>query len=234
MKFAKILVDKILLKFGFKLSRSLDQSDIKKVIHKNIIEHSDGILHIGAHYGEERYLYNQYQKYVLWIEGDPVHFKQLEENISKFHKQKTKLALLGDVNQKKRNFYRASNQGESSSIYEFSKNPGFDSINLRTDSIVELPLVRLDSILSENEVKTYSHWIVDVQGAELDVLKGAGKLLKYANSLMVEMSNREIYKNGSKPAEIFSYLSNFNLYPIWDLGFMEHGDVLFLKKNLRT
>ena len=50
-----------------------------------------------------------------------------------------------------------------------------------TDEIRDVKSITLDDFLEKNyiDTKKYNHWVIDVQGAELDVFKGATKNLKF-------------------------------------------------------
>ena len=52
----------------------------------------------------------------------------------------------------------------------------------------------LDTVIQQHqiEIKNYDHWVIDVQGAELDVLKGSKQNLKFCNSLYIEV-RKETY-----------------------------------------
>ena len=47
-----------------------------------------GIIHVGAHRGEEAPVYEWFGKKVLWFEANPYIFKDLEDNIYKYKYQK--------------------------------------------------------------------------------------------------------------------------------------------------
>ena len=57
----------------------------------------------------------------------------------------------------------------------------------------------LDKIFNENaiKIKNYNHWIIDLQGAELQALHGAKKSLKYCRSINVEISKKKYYSGES-------------------------------------
>jgi hypothetical protein len=71
-------------------------------------------------------------------------------------------------------------------------------------------MVRLDNLLVNVDIKDFTHWVIDVQGAELLVLQGAGDLISYCKSITIEVSSRETYLGGVKHLELKDYLSIFN------------------------
>ena len=50
----------------------------------NIILNSNGILHIGAHRGSERFVYDHLGKPVVWIEANPYIFDEQQLNLNEF------------------------------------------------------------------------------------------------------------------------------------------------------
>jgi FkbM family methyltransferase len=219
----------ILRKMGFQITRSLPENDIKAQILDNILLSSRGVLHIGAHFAEEANEYADALKPVLWIEGDPKIFEVLSSRISNIPLQKAVCALLGEDNVSEVKFFRASNEGASSSIFNLVQNHGFP--NLKIEHELSLPMVRLDSILGTSELELLDHWVIDVQGAELSVLREAGTLIKFANSILVEASNREIYSGGVSFSDLNDYLIKNGFVRLWNLGFREHSNLLYVRRN---
>jgi FkbM family methyltransferase len=57
---------------------------------------------------------------------------------------------------------------------------------------------------------------IDVQGAEMMVLKGAGRILKQSNpALLVELSEEALNKFGSSVSEILKYLAELGYEAFW-------------------
>ena len=103
--------------------------------------------------------------------------------------------------------------------------------------INEMSLVskKLDTIIRESEIdmKNYDHWVIDVQGAEMEVLEGSKQNLKFCNSLFIEVSKGEVYLKGSQWNEVKNFLMGFNLIPINEIQ-SEHENVLFVRKINRN
>lgn len=115
----------------------------------------------------------------------------------------------------------------SSSIYEFGSELGFE--NLRMTKTIDLPMVRLDSILSDAESENFPYWVLDVQGNELNVLKGSGSLLDQCHSIYTEVSTREVYKGGVLFQELKNYLNDKGFIPLWDPLDASHENVIFTR-----
>lgn len=153
----------------------------------------------------------------------------LQESISKFPSQSAICALLGDENDKKCNFYIANNDAQSSSLFEFGSE--MNHKGLMMTSSLELSMKRLDSLLERSNLEQGSHWVVDVQGAEFQVLEGSGRLIDNAYSLEVEVSTRDEYMNGTKFEELNRFLNRKGFFALWKPKGNSHEDLLYLRRN---
>ena len=196
-------------------------------LHIQILRESHGVLHIGAHLGQESAKYAEIGTDVLWVEADPETYKLLQHQISVYsNSQKSINALLGEKSHQRVDFYRASNNGQSSSIFKF----GEDKFpNVFTSSTIELVSMRLDDLFSESELAHYDHWVIDVQGAELQVLHGAINSLPSCKSLLVEVSRANHYEGGANYEDLCNFLRRFGFKPLWEPQEGFHGNLLFLK-----
>lgn len=229
----KAQINSVLRYFGIEILRIENSSRFRDFVSERNLIASRGVLHIGAHFGEERFMYAKFQKPVLWVEAVPDYFKQLMANIEAIDDQEARLFLLSDE-ERVVDFYIASNEGASSSLYALSKKNGFEKTGLKMESTVQLKTIRLDQALSEEDFLKFDHWVVDVQGAELAVLKGAGEYLSFSNSIQVEVSRREIYVGGAEYSELVDFLNHRGFVQIWEAHTGEHMDVLFLRRNGAT
>lgn len=226
-----ILANKLLRKFGIHISKIGEDSaeDLVGRIQNSLINQSKGILHIGAHIGQERNTYNALKKPVLWIEAIPEIFTILASNISGLYEQVALCVLLGDIEESPTKFHLASNQLASSSLFEFGSQKGFKSLNMTGE--IDLEMRRLDHVCSKNDLRRYNHWVIDVQGAEMKVLQGAGKLIEQCESLLIEVSTREVYASGTTWPDLRSYLVDKDLYPLWEPLENSHENIIFIRKG---
>ena len=198
-------------------------------IKNTLILNASMVLHIGAHKAQEASEYALSDKSVIWIEANPSLLPAIEKEISRFPKQKVLIALLGDINSKEVDFYLSNNDEQSSSIFNFGSE--MNHKGLKMVSSIGLSKKRLDLCFDIGEIKSGSHWIVDVQGAELKVLIGAGTLLDKAYSLEIEVSTKDEYLNGARYQELESFLKDKGFFPLWKPQEKSHEDLLFLKRN---
>lgn len=195
-------------------------------VYAKMIKLSSGVLHIGGHIGQEADFYRSCERPVLWIEGNPEKFEILRAKLKEYKDQDCLLALLGDKSIDEQPFRIASNDGASSSIYEFVDRHELD---VKMVDIVKLPMVRLDATITEVVAKKYDFWVLDVQGAELKVLKGAGRLLDSVLALAVEVKRHSFYKEGAAWEDIEMFLSKRGFTALWEPDQEEETMVTFLR-----
>ena len=247
-----IFLKKIIQNLRLLISKFLkvDLKLIKENIYKNqetptydsiyYLYKSKGVLHIGAHRGSERFVYDWLGKEVTWIESNPKIFRELEKNLIEFKYQKSYEALLHSKNGEIVDFFLSSNDNASSSIYDFSKDFKDNKLffqnkkrNIAMTGKIKLRTCTLDDLILKHDIdiKKFNHWIIDVQGAELEVLKGAINSLKFCDSITVEVSTENFYEKGSKYDDVKEFLNEINFKVIKDPK-RNHEDVVFIKNNL--
>jgi FkbM family methyltransferase len=198
---------------------------------------STGVLHLGAHTGQEAGFYHSLNKSVVWVEAIPNVFKQLTENISQYHNQEAINALITDLDDQIYNFNVSNNwNGVSSSIFEFGdygsgENSLWPSLNLTMVNQIQLTSIKLDSLFEKNNIdsKNYDFWVIDLQGAELLALKGSDNSIKNCNMIYAEISQKEVYKNGVLYKELKNFLNDKGFHPLNEPNEI-HDDVLFIRR----
>lgn len=194
-------------------------------IEDQFIRNANGVLHIGAHLGQERQRYFESGIKVIWIEAIPEVYEKLQTNISRYPNQTAMNALLGYKNNVSVGFNLSSNELASYSNNGFGSELGFDKLHMVSQ--ITLPMKRLDDFFTTQTLADYDHWVIDVQGAELLVLLGSGSLLEICNSLLVEVSTRQVYQSGATWGEIQNYLHRFGLVPLYSPDASSHENILF-------
>jgi len=84
----------------------------------------------------------------------------------------------------------------------------------------------LENYLRPDVVQTPCLMKIDVQGAELDVLRGAGSALDLVDEVLVELSFEELYSGQPLAQEVASYLGarDFGLVAITDVTTRPNGE----------
>lgn len=200
---------------------------LKKEIKENLLFKYPNIIHIGANTGQAANWYNANKIEVIWIEPEPKNFKALKSNISNYKGQEAIQALIGSENRDNVPFYIANNSGMSSSIFSFGA--GMDHKGLRMTDLISLQMFRLDTLFKTRDISNHNYWVVDVQGSEYEVLKGAGKLLNDVKVIEIEVSTRDEYAGGAKYKEVKEILNSFGFFPLWEPEDNSHEDLIFIK-----
>ena len=122
---------------------------------------------------------------------------------------------LGDINKIKK-FHISGNRESSSLLKNFKKHT-----DLRPDSktikIEKINVERLDNFKREiSKLEKNLLLKIDTQGSEIDVLKGAGNLIKNIKCLFVEVSLVPLYKNQKLWLDIIEYVKKFD-FNVWSV-----------------
>ena len=171
-------------------------------------------------------------------------FDPLEENVAKINKNlgkwgsvKTFQSALGDRKgnvQFNLNDFRAS-----SSILEMDTQHRQAFPETTHTTKVDVPMARLDDFLPEMKVQAPAFLKIDVQGFELNVLKGATNLLPIVDYLMIEVTYQTLYKNQPLYGDIYQYLhtrgfefaGNIDSLVSPKNGAILQSDALFIRKG---
>lgn len=187
---------------------------IKRIVFgpfDNFLKDSNGVIHIGANIGQEKDHYKKFKvKRVLWIEADPNTFKKLKKNIKQYKNQKALNYLLN--NKKKNIIFNVSNfGGNASSIFNFSEHKKMHP-DVKFTKKIMLKSYTFEEMIAKERIiiKDYNTLIMDTQGSELLILKGAKKFIHQFKYIKLETSDYEIYKKAPILKTITSFLKLHN------------------------
>jgi len=188
------------------------------------LKEAKGVIHIGANLGQERELYAKYNLEILWVEPISNIFLQLQENLKPFPRQHALNYLLTDVDNKAYDFHIASNAGASSSIFNFGKHQEiWPEVNYLTSVILNSITFSTLVEIGEIDVSRYDSLVLDTQGAELLVLRGARDLLRNFRFIKAEAADFESYEGCNTLDDLEDYLD--------PLGFKEVSKKRFAAKG---
>ena len=88
---------------------------------------------------------------------------------------------------------------------------------------------RLDSKFEVHDLVNYDHWVIDVQGAELMVLEGAGQLISVCKTIFIECSLTEFYEGGAMWNQIIEFLNRNGFKYFLLPPNISHLNVIFFK-----
>ena len=190
-----------------------------------------GVLHIGAHWGEE---YKDYAKCdiknMIFFEPIKSNYEMLMDVLPKSDNIKAFNYALGNETGAKEMFTETINRGQSCSFLEPHKHlkvyPHIKFIGKETVEINRLDDVSFDRTL-------YNMINIDVQGYELEVFKGAPETLNSINIIYAEVNFDEVYKNCCKVEDIDYFLSALGFDRVLTetkYRYLGWGDALYLKR----
>jgi|TARA_B100002019_G_scaffold33093_1_gene27098 FkbM family methyltransferase len=199
-------------------------SDIVKKYNMNI----NGIIHIGAHYGEEIVDYiNEGIQNVILFEPLSDNFDILHENSQNLNANIEAYQVALGSEPGEATMYVSDNEKQSSSILKpkvhLSHHP---DVKFPSKEEVEVHL------LDEYDCHNYNFLNMDVQGYELEVLKGGSETLKNIDYVYCEVNRDEVYENNAYIEELDEYLANYNMSrveTVWSGGIW--GDALYIKQK---
>lgn len=173
-----------------------------------------GVFHVGASIGQEIPDYAKYVSDMIFVEAIPAVFVQLVQNLPSDCGLAFNECLL-DVDGEERDFNIATNEGQSSSLLQFGTHAKAHP-EVRFTGTIKVRTKRGDTMIKENDIDLtkYDFLNVDVQGVELEVLKGMGKELTKINYAYIEVNKEELYRGCALVGEIDEYLLGFGLHPI--------------------
>lgn len=193
-----------------------------------------GIVHIGAHYGQEADHYRGYVgERVVWVEAHPEYYAKLSDNPS-LGSQIAINACISDVTGEQVDFYITKDEYASSLLkpeFHQVQNPHAPitgTIKVSTITYADL-LVQHSGLVADlmNEANVL---VLDVQGAEKMVLEGMGSLDQFA-AVATEYSTVEFYEHGPRLSDLDEMLGAAGFRRVFPTDGQEiiHADALYVR-----
>jgi FkbM family methyltransferase len=167
-----------------------------------------GLVHVGANRGSEYATYCvRTHGPLLYVEAIPELAELVRRRLDPRRPHFMRQAVVSDVAGETVLFHVASNNGGSSSLLAPGRHAElYPSITF--EKTLELVTERLDDIVAERgEEASYNVVVLDVQGAELKVLKGAPELLARVDAVFAEVSSEPLYEGGCTFLEVTNWLA---------------------------
>lgn len=173
----------------------------------NYLEKSEVIFDIGANIGQTAFNMSKTQQakglnpVVYAFEPYPKTFQKLEDNIRK----NTELAI------KAFNLGLGSQKGSLHMMQHHALNSGGFRMTSDTSNSIVVPVISLDEFVSENGIRAIDFIKIDVEGFELEVLKGAQETIRRFRPVIVfEYSVENILAQQGNIPEALDELINNN------------------------
>ena len=187
-----------------------------------------GIVHIGAHYGEEiqEYVNNGIQNITVF-EPLSVNFNTLAERLQNVNAdiQGYQTALGSEKGTAV--MYLSSNEAQSSSILKPKEHLEHHP-DVTFDGTEEVEVDLLDNF----DLRGANFMNIDVQGYELEVFRGGKKTLEQIDYVYCEVNRGEMYEGNPMIEELDEYLSEYGFERVethWPETWYKWGDALYIK-----
>jgi FkbM family methyltransferase len=188
-----------------------------------------GVLHIGAHRAEEMSLYSELGwGHMHWVEANPrlakVLATSLDPGANTIHE-----CAAWDIDRKIMVFNETSDS-QSSSLLRLKQHSIYYPQILHKDAY-EVEARRIDCLY--NSPPPFSFVNVDVQGAELQAIRGMGALVRAVDAIYSEVNREELYEGCAVVHEIDEYLKIYGFERVatrWIIG-KGWGDALYLNRD---
>jgi len=186
-----------------------------------------GIIHIGGHYGEEidEYVRNGIQEIVIF---EPLSdsFDVLCENIKDLNANIIAHQVALGPEETVATMYVSDNEKQSSSLLK-------PKVHITHHPHVKFPETEEVEVkvLDDFKYNRYNFINMDVQGYELEVLKGAKKTLENVDYVYCEVNRDEVYEGNAYVEELDEFLSQYNMERVetsWEGQIW--GDALYIRK----
>jgi FkbM family methyltransferase len=204
--------------------------DLKTLIEKHQINNVTGILHIGAHYGEE---IGEYRK--IWpnvkiqvFEPSIENFKILKKNCIQYSDIVYHNYALGDTQSYMKLYVETNNNGQSNSLLK-PKIHTKQYPHIIFNDVISVEVKTLDSLSVD---PSFNFIAIDVQGFELSVFNGAINTLNHVDYIMTEVNNVELYENCCLIEDLDTFLNKLSFRRVdtnWIGG--TWGDALYIKQK---
>jgi len=167
-----------------------------------------GVIHVGANEGQERDAYAKHGLQVIWIEPIPEVFATLQKHLSVYSRQSAYQYLVTDQDGSEYAFHIANNGGASSSILDFKLHKDVWP-DIAYEQTITLRGTTLASLLKKEAINPadYPALVMDVQGSELLVLKGAEAILPAFRFIKTEVADSEAYAGCCQLGDINAFLT---------------------------
>jgi FkbM family methyltransferase len=190
------------------------------------------VAHVGAHHAEEFLQYKQQG----W--GDVIWFEAIEENLpiinSVIENSNDSLvhAAIWNRSGESLEFHIASNS-QATSVLEFNEHarlyPDIKMVETR-----RMVSTSLDDYFKSKPIPEFIN--IDIQGAELEALRGFSDSLHHVKWIYTEVNKQELYAECALVEEIDTFLKQYGLIRRKTRWVLNHGwgDALYVRETLQS
>lgn len=189
-----------------------------------------GIVHVGAHWGQELTAYKESGiNNIVFIEPCAAAFKTLQAKVGNDDNVVLFNCACGDIHGIGDMYVERMNQGQSNSLFKPKMHLVHHPEIIFTD-VETVPIRTLDSLPFTRT--RYNLLMMDTQGAEMLVLKGARETLQYIDYVYTEVNEQELYEGNAMVSEIDAFLEGFTRVKSYWVGNKGWGDAIYVRDSL--
>jgi FkbM family methyltransferase len=192
--------------------------------------HVRGIVHVGAHYGQEFTVYKENGIHdIVFIEPCWMAFKTLQDRVGGDDRVVLFKCACSDREGTQEMYTETLNQGQSNSLLK----PKLHLVHhpeIQFTSTELVPLRTLDSLPFTRS--KYNLLMMDTQGAEMMVLRGATETLQTIDYVYTEVNDQELYENNAVVSEIDAFLTGFSRVRSFWVPNKGWGDALYIRDTV--
>jgi len=216
---------------------------------KEKYKHLENIFEIGAHRGHDiKYIVEAFPESNIYaFEADPFNYEICVENCRHFNNVKIYNLAVYDSKTKMTfnrfcnieaipdsETFKGSNLQSTGCGSLHKPGVGLKDIYKIKDVVeeIEVETITLESFCSENNINSVDAIFMDVQGAEMNVIKGCHSMIESVKALILEWSTKyTLYENETDFIWIKSHLESNNLNEVARQYQLQgiNGDSLFLR-----
>jgi len=219
------------------------EKELKRLFNK---DESLIIFDIGSCEGEDSIKYSKMfpNSKIYAVEALPNNVSLIEKNIEKYSADNIEVLPFALSNENgETDFFVSSGQykdKQSDQDWDYGNKsssmlPPYKHLEtapwLKFDNVIKVKTKTLQSFCKEKNISHIDFIHMDVQGAELKVLKGAKDLLETINLIWLEVEAVELYKDQPLKSDIEKFMKKNGFYKLKDTVGGISGDQLYINRK---
>jgi FkbM family methyltransferase len=190
-----------------------------------------GIFHVGASFCQELSMYEKFgipANQIVWIEAIPDIVEKMKANGIQNMYQAVFAEVPGELS-----FNVTSNNGESSSILALKQHLN-EHPEVQLSHNLTLQAQTMKHFVDTNQLPEgcLDFLVMDIQGAELHVLRGSPEVLKDVKMIVTEVSTAELYAGQGLFSEVTSFLETHGFECVQKfINRQNWGDAFYIRKE---
>lgn len=215
------------------------QKELSKIFNTN---NPHIIFDIGACEGEDSIRYSSLFKnsIIYSFEPLPYNFNKCISNVSHLNHDRIKLFQLALSNKNGTSiFYVSSGRPDDAAFNDWNygnksssllpPDPSYTKYDwLKFNTQINVQTQTLESFCQEQKIDKIDYIHMDAQGSELNILQGAGDIIKTVSAIWLEVENISVYKEQPLKKDIEHFMKQIRFIKAMDTAFEDAGDQLYL------